>query len=127
MAKLSDAEKAEIIKRDMPGYKPVSESAGGSAKSIGADTSRLPSEAATPDIAALRRKYFGDDAGGDEAVSGNPGNDEPKAAKNASSADDDDEITAVEPEFKRDAWDRGARPKSVVISGSKKRIIGSQG
>lgn len=123
MANLSDEEKRAIIERDLPGYRIVE--GGGTSKSIAPDAPEVKPEGGTPDVAALRRKYFGEEAadetGTPEAVGSGA------TSKGLAPPDDDDEIVPAEPTNKRDAWDRGSRPKSVVISGSQKKIIGSQG
>jgi hypothetical protein len=123
MSKLSDDEKEAIIKRDLPGYKFIRDA--GVSKSIVADSSRVEPEAGTPDIVALRKKYFGEDVDYPESTGGL--SKEVRFSGDPETTNDDDEIVTVQPENKRDAWDRGSQPKSVVISGAKKKIIGSQG
>lgn len=122
MTKLSHKEKKRIIERDLPGYKLVEQVSHGSTEDLlGSETLKPKAEAGTPDFRALRRKYFGtteesefeSDAGPGEGR-GNPGNDS-----------NDDEIVQVAPETSADPLDRGARPKSIVIS--KGEVKGSQG
>jgi hypothetical protein len=122
MTKLSHEEKKRIIKRALPGYKLVEQAKRGSSEDLLERETRRPKpDVGTPDFRELRRKYFGttedseyeSDAGPREA-GGNPGNDS-----------DDDEIVQVAPENSADPLDRGARPKSVVIS--KGEVKGSQG
>jgi len=127
MAELPDDEKEAIIKRDLPGYK-LRESAGAPRAAAAADTRGIKPEAGTPDIDELRKKYFGDDDSDASDSSETAGrNLRAGISRGVSTSDNDDEIVTVEPENRVDAWDRGSRPKSVVISSSKKKIIGSQG
>lgn len=118
MGKLSMADKERIIKRDLPGYKIVEQSDEDAADEA-AESLKQPPEAGTPDIRALRRKYFGLV---DEWANG-PDTGASDAA--VSDEDDEDEIVAVEPENKSDPLDRGGRAKSVIISNGK--VTGSQG
>jgi hypothetical protein len=115
MGKLSMEEKARIIRRDLPGYRIVEQSAEDSADQA-VESVRRPPEAGTPDIRELRRKYFGLV---DEFANG------PETVESDAAPDDDDEIVTVEPENKADAFDRGGRAKSVVISNGE--VTGSQG
>lgn len=125
MAKLSNEEKSKIIQRDMPGYKLVdrSEQSESANKFSNADSTSAKPEATTPGLKDLRRKYFGEDASEEASDShtssknSNPGTD--------NSDSDEDEMATVVPENSRDAFDRGGRAKSVIISGGK--IKGSQG
>lgn len=115
MAKLSAEEKERIIKRDLPGYKIVENSPVDSADEA-FDYVQPEAEADTPDIRALRRKYFGI---ADELANG------PTSGAADSVGLTDDEIVTVEPENKSDVLDRGGRAKSVVISNGE--VTGSQG
>jgi len=108
MAKLSDEEKERIVKKYLPGYKIVSQAEEASTE----DSSDKQVDAGTPDIEALKLKYFGQTGAAPDAVV-------------ADAADDEDEIIQVEPEKRSDALDRGSRAKSIVISGNE--IKGSQG
>jgi hypothetical protein len=110
MAKLSREQKERIVKKYLPGYKIVSEAEEASTSMD--DTSGKEADAGTPDLEALKRKYFGDTGAVSDAVA-------------ADSANDDDEIVQVEPEKRSNALDRGSRAKSIVISGNE--IKGSQG
>jgi hypothetical protein len=115
MAKLSTEEKDRIIKRDLPGYKIV-EQAPEEAADEGLEHLKPQPEADTPDFRELRRKYFGLV---DEWANG------PDSSAPDAPVSDDDEIVTVEPENKSDAFDRGGRAKSVVISNGE--VTGSQG
>lgn len=134
MAKLTAEEKDEILRRDMPGYRLVStrgESAEAEARDLRADDIAAEPEASTPEIEDLLKKYFGSAAS--DAFTASSPDTVAGAARELSGEPnnwpnpDDDEIVSVEPESKRDALDRGARSKSVIISAGKKKIIGSQG
>jgi hypothetical protein len=110
MAKMSNKDLQGILTKH--GYKLAK-------KSPVQDTHPAEAEAATPELEALRAKYLRDDG----AVLG-----EDVATPKSSAHNTDDEIVAVESEGAGgDAWSRGASAKSVVISGAKKKIIGSQG
>jgi hypothetical protein len=112
MTKLTKEEAAQIVARELKGFRMASSS------SFSADRDEAPlgasADLGTPDLTELRKKYLTRNA--DAAPNGL-----------APMADDDDMIVAVEPENPADPWSRSARPKATVISGSKKTIIGSQG
>ncbi len=127
MARLSDKQMAEIVARDMPGFRIAEPAEAPLADALPGASRALP-EAATPDIDELRRKYFGDEAGAApaavEVAGGNPGAD--AAATNADDGNDE-EIVHVVPKDSGDPWDRARRPKSIVFSHKAKRVIGYQG
>jgi hypothetical protein len=108
MAKLSPEQKERIVKKYLPGYKIVSQAE----EEATEDSSYKQVDAGTPDLEALKQKYFGETGAAPDAVV-------------ADAADDDDEIIQVEPEKRSNALDRGSRAKSIVISGNE--IKGSQG
>jgi len=113
MSKLSQKEKEEIVKRDLPGYRVVYSE---TSKPADATAEEHPeADAGTPDIQELRRKYFGI---ADEFSNG-------PAVPSDSAATPDDELVQVELENKPDELDRGSRVKSVLISGGE--VKGSQG
>jgi hypothetical protein len=112
MGKLSQKDKEEIIKRDLPGYRIVYSETSKTADSA-AEAEHPDADAGTPDIQELRRKYFGV---ADEFSNG-PASD--------SATTSDDELVQVELENKPDELDRGSRVKSVLISGGE--VKGSQG
>jgi hypothetical protein len=116
MAKLSEEEVQEIIQREAPGTEVAPPPRSGAAVEPAAD-------AGTPDLEHLQRKY-GDAADAPAAERADDGHD-----PDADDEDDDDdvEIVSVRPKEAADPWDRGATPKSVVISTKTKRIIGKQG
>jgi hypothetical protein len=111
-----------IVRREMPGYKPVEKKS----ESSNRDSTTRP-RADTPDVQALREKYLRRRPASSD--------DRPTArrrdsARQSSSAEaDEDAIVAVEPEDRsRDGQlPGGGRSKRVVISGEKKEIIGRQG
>ena len=101
----------------MPGWDVVSEESAAvdSAPAVGAEP-----EAHTPDIDALRRKYLGE---GTTDVTGSLASDNPEASEGGV----EDAVVVVEPKQAGDVWDHGPGPKTVIISGKEKRIIGAQG
>ena len=108
MAKLSPEQKEAIVKKYLPGYKIVSKAE--------QDATANPDrevDAGTPDLEALKQKYFGNSVEGADAAAADE------------DSDDGDEIVQVEPESRADPLDRGSRAKSIVISGNE--IKGSQG
>jgi len=115
MARLSKREVDKIVQRDLPGYTFAGRARAGprderSAEGASADVA--------PDIAKLRRKYLGESDTGAEDAAGTPAG----GQKNT-----DDEIVVVQPKSRNAPFDHPSRPKTVVISGKKRRIIGSQG
>ncbi|HEX6095557.1 MAG TPA: hypothetical protein VF432_04460 [Thermoanaerobaculia bacterium] len=114
MAKLTKEQTAQIVARELKGYRVTTSSPAAADAFKGL---RYSPEASTPDLATLRKKYLKQSAPElDELPNGRQ-----------SSASDDDVIVTVEPEHPADPFSRAARPKTKIISGSKKTIIGSQG
>jgi hypothetical protein len=118
----------KVVEREMPGHRLARRSR---AESAGEADAPAPPDAATPSLEALRKKYLrgkylAPDAAADEDV-----REEPAARSSAVSApagaDDEDVIVAVEPEAPTHPWDRGSRPKAVVVSAKDKKIVGKQG
>lgn len=129
---LSRDEIERIVQRDKPGYH-LSPQARGNSASAAADAMRAAPPAAPSDETRYRRlsdKYLGNDAAeldndDDEVAELAPHElDAPAAADNSNA---DEMIVAVEPDTAAHPWDRGARPKAVVISVKDKKIIGQQG
>jgi hypothetical protein len=117
MAKLSKEEIEEIVERDMPGYKVVQHEEGTDERAPEAGVDEV-----APDIDTLREKYLG--------KTENPGHEadtSPTTDADDDEADADDAIVAVQPNETADAFDHAARPKSIVVSGKDRRVIGSQG
>ena len=110
MEPFSKQELEAIIERDLPGHELVSEDVD-PADHVPASA---PDEAGV-DIAALRRKFLGDAAppSGTDAAPG--------------AVNEHDQIVAVRPKNAGDPYDHSARPKTVVVSGRDRRIIGQQG
>ena len=93
---------------------------------------RQEAEEVSPDVDALRRKYFGRSNPGtsDASSSTEPEGAAAEPAAETDSADDEDtedQIVAVEPEAPADPWDQGSRAKTVVVSGKDRKVIGTQG
>jgi hypothetical protein len=122
MTKLSHEEKNRIIKRDLPGFKLVEQVSDESTEDRpDYDSDKSKPDVGTPDFRELRRKYFGtteEPAFESDARLGKPGS-------NPDDTSNEDELVQVTPENSADPLDRGARPKSVVISNGE--IKGSQG
>jgi hypothetical protein len=119
VARVSSKQMAEIVARDMPGFR-IAEPEEAPLADAAPGTARGAPEATTPDIAELRRKYFGEEA---DELAGAGG----EAAVDAEAGDNDEEIVHVVPKDSADPWDRARRPKSVVFSHREKRVIGYQG
>jgi hypothetical protein len=111
MATLDKEELAAIVARDVPGYRLVEKDL--------VDHVIEEADAKAPGIEVLRRKYLGKGKAASDATAGdNPGH----------TADaPDDQIVIVEPKESNGVRPAGARPKTVVVSGTKKRVIGYQG
>jgi len=130
MAKLSKQEIEEIVQRDMPGYKVVQHEEGADERAVEAN----PDEVA-PDIDTLREKYLGDseNTASEGSNPGGEGNEPTPVEADAENPPDSDEdntddaIVAVQPEQISDPFDHASRPKTVVVSGKDRRVIGSQG
>jgi hypothetical protein len=152
MAKLSRDEVKEIVRRDVPGTRVVETDPAADPRKL-----RAAPDLDSPDLDALRAKYLGnagappaeDAAGAGEDAAEAPGAPEapearagtseapaeaaaePGASVDGDDGDDDDdddvEIVSVAPEQPAEPWDRGARPKAVVVSSKEKRVIGRQG
>jgi hypothetical protein len=133
MGKLSDAEKQGIIESQMKGYRVARTTppADSFSQTAGAEDS-------TPDYKTLRESFLSEEelgededesTGSAETLSETFAGDTFSSESSSSSeADDDDiEIVPVEKESGADPWNRGARPKAVVLSSKDKKIIGSQG
>jgi len=130
MTKLTSEEIDRIVEHDIPEYRVDKSVDHNTGRDSDGDSARAASvEESTPEIDELRKKYLGDsgevfpsdstahtDSATDTAPSGSAMREEPQ-----------DEIVAVTPKESSHAWDRGARPKAAVISGSEKKVIGHQG
>jgi hypothetical protein len=125
MAKLGREDRDRIIKRDLPGYRVVEQRQSEADESADTTTAPVRPEAGTPDVAELRRKYFGSsDSAADSVSTGhNPGSN--PGSNPGGFEEDEDEIVRVTPESVADPLDRGGRAKSVIIS--REGVKGSQG
>ena len=124
MTKLSKDDLQGIIEQQMPKYK-LTDTTSVAGALDGARTRAKP-EAQTPGLETLRKKYLR------EKFLTNPGggheDDEPNGQPVADAGGDDDtEIVLVEPKVAPHPLDRGSRPKAVVVSSTKKKIVGEQG
>lgn len=120
MTELSRQEIQQIVEKEMPGWEVVSEES--AAVDSAPNVSGEP-EADTPDIDALRRKYLGEGAAD---VTGSLASDYTDLG--ASEEGVEDAVIVVEPKQEgSDVWEHGPGPKTVIISGKEKRIIGAQG
>ena len=123
-------ELARIVANQMPGWTLVDESE----EQLDAVFAAAPAEAVSPDLATLREKYLPNAApdadvasavdfaaGGLDAAETAGGNPPP--------AGDDLGMTVVKPDptVSHDAWSTSAGPKSLIVSTSNNRIVGSQG
>jgi hypothetical protein len=114
MAKLTQEQAAQIVTTELKGYRVISSSR----SAVDAFKGQFSSpDASTPDLATLRNKYL---------KQSTPAPDELPNGRDWHS-DDDDVIVTVEPEHPADPFSRSARPKTKIVSSSKKTIIGSQG
>lgn len=118
MTRMPKEELEKIIEQDAPGYTLATPSEGLDERAASPEP-----EETSPDIDELRRKYLGEP---EVEASGNP------APEDAPAVDDDgdemeDQIVAVRPAEPIDPFDHAARPKTVVVSGKDKRIVGQQG
>jgi hypothetical protein len=111
MERLSKEELERIIERDLPGHELVSE-----VDPADHEAAAEP-DAVGPDIAALREKFLGAGAGGSDAA----------AAPPAAALNEHDQIVAVREKDVDDPYDHRARPKTVIVSGRDKRVVGRQG
>jgi hypothetical protein len=127
VAKLTRKKLQEIIEQADPSTQLVDTNAAGDRPATAA------ADFDTPDIDQLRTKFLGENAA-PEATK--PAKSAKKSAKKSATAksakpkgasDDDISIVSVEKKQKSDPWDRGSRPKAVVVSDEEGRIIGRQG
>lgn len=108
MTELTKEEVEEIVERELPGWRVLD------APEPLVD--RRPPDWGTPELAALRSDRSGD---GHDVADSVGGGDQPDEVA--------DEIVIVSPPNSPDQWARGPGPKSIVVSGRKRKIIGNQG
>ena len=126
MAKLTRKQLEEVVRREAPGYRVARPPADAADARQRASTDAA--EDTTPDVEQARRKppaakRARPGTASDAGDLGNPGHSNPAPPADTS---DDDQIVALEPETPVDPWDRGSRPKSIVVDGTGK-VIGRQG
>jgi hypothetical protein len=121
MAKMSEEDLDEIIKRDLPGFK------------VAKRIDRLDSQAAETDpdarsplIDELRRKFLGRSRQADDNDSALDSHGS-RAGDTDSDDEIEDEIVAVEPDSGTDPTDQRSHSKVAVVSGKDQRVIGTQG
>ena len=119
VAKLTRKKLQEIIEQADPSSQLVATEAPGDRSAAAA------ADFDTPDIEQLRSKFLGEDAAPDATKPAKRA--KPKSAKPKSAPNEDISIVSVEKKQKSDPWDRGSRPKAVVVSDDEGRIIGRQG
>jgi hypothetical protein len=115
MAKLTKRELEEIIRKQRPKHRLVSEP-----DDTRSDPYRAPAEASTPDIETLRKKFLGENYDVDARTVEGAGDDE-----------DDSQAVVVEEVSDEEGGDqptdRGSKKRVAIISTKKKKIIGEQG
>jgi hypothetical protein len=132
MIKLSSEEIKQIVAQDLPDYQLDEDSENRRLASDASDAADSPKneqvEASTPNLESLRIKYLREKYLGNSEQTNFAAAPENSAA-DASESDEvaEDVIIAVKPKTANDAFDRSARPKVAIISGSEKKIIGQQG
>ena len=124
MAKLSRDELERIIEHDAPGHTLAS-----APESQEERSTRAEPEESSPNIAALREKYLGEPAplAPADELGAPTGDDAEEADAGDAGEEADDEIVPVQRTDAADPWDHESRPKTIVVSGKDKKIIGSQG
>lgn len=130
MSKLSPEQIDEIVSSELPNYEVKRESEGnrGSLDEVDFASATMDQvEAVTPDLEALKAKYLNQGASSPDYDAAVAESVELEAAEAPEEESPEDVIVAVVPKSSLHPWDRGARPKAVVISGSTKKIVGQQG
>ena len=126
MAKLTRKKLQEIIEQADPSTQLVD------TKAAGDRPATTAADFDTPDIEQLRSKFLGEDVAREPTKPAKSTKSAKKSAtarsaKPKAGPDDDISIVSVEKKQKTDPWDRGSRPKAVVVSDKEGRIIGRQG
>lgn len=115
MAQLSKTALNKIVARDLPGYEVMK-------RNSAADrAAHAAADEVAPDISKLRQKYLG------KSAPPNADSAKPAADSKGPAANTDDEIVVVQRRNTDNPFDHPSRPKTVVVSGKSKRVIGSQG
>ena len=119
MATMSDRELEQIIRRDKPGFKVVQREVSSLGNADAPAGAMMGGANRIRDLPDLRKRYLGID---DEAVE----DAEPGEGEGGGGAGD--EIVVLAPQQPAsDPWRPGPGPKSVVVSGSERRVIAEQG
>lgn len=120
MAKMSEEDLDEIIKRDLPGFKVAKRIDG-----LDSRAAEMDPDATSPLIDELRRKFLGRSlrVPGDDSALDSGGSE----AATDTDVEIEDEIVAVEPESGTDPTDQRSHSKVAVVSGKDQRVIGTQG
>src|SRR6266576_3687859 len=125
MASLSTEELEEIIKRDLPGYRLVTDEG----RSDSADASIA--DAQTPEEGEAqtheRSSSSTDSASSTDGELVEGDTEAPEAADPDPMDEVDDAIVAVQVEKPTESRDPGDETKAVVVSGKERRVIGFQG
>jgi len=123
MAKLTRKQLETIVKKEAPGYHIARQSGAADAREA-----QVKPDEITPDLDQLKKKYGGESTGsGADALPRKATKAASKSARKATaSSADGAQIVALESDRPADPWDRGSRPKSIVVSDSGK-VIGRQG
>lgn len=124
--KLTPQQLDEVVKREAPGYQVARKpSAAADAREQHAERA---AEDMTPDVEQAKRKSAPKAPGSAPDARATSRAAAPSGAGGlaADAADDDVQIVALEPQHPVDPWDRGSRPKSIVVNGDG-RVIGRQG
>jgi hypothetical protein len=127
VAKMSEEDMDEIIKRDLPGFKVARKP-----DALDARSRRAEADVSSPDLNELRRKFLGRDSATEDAQEDGDGSDAagdeaPAGADPESDEEYEDEIVPVEPEAGIDPSDQRSHSKVAVISGKDQKVIGTQG
>src|SRR5215204_5568683 len=107
MEQLSRQELEAIIERDLPDHELVT------VEREPTDQAPVEADEAGEDIDALRERFLGRTDASDAPEAGDARNEH-------------DLIVAVRPKRQGDPYDHLARPKTVIVSGRDRRVIGSQ-
>lgn len=124
MAKLTRKQLEAIVKKEAPGYHIARQSGAADAREA-----QVKADEITPDLEQLKKKYGGGESasGASDAAPRKATKSTRKSARKSTAATSDGaQIVALESDRPADPWDRGSRPKSIVISDSG-RVIGRQG
>jgi hypothetical protein len=122
MTPIPEEELKQIVERDLPGYTLAQEQPTDAPRAR-----RVEPDEVAPDIERLREKYLGTRRAADPQP--DAATRPRRRARRAADADDDndDVIVSVRRTAAADPLSPESRPKTVVVSGRDRRIVGSQG